>query len=285
MLNDARGRKTRDDRTVKGFGEEWARFDQIDIDEDEHRRIFDGYFADFPWKSIAGASRGIDVGAGTGRWARLMAERVGCLLCVEPSVRAVDAARRNLATSTSCVVVRGAAGELPIAPASLDFGYIIGVLHHTPDPLFALRDAAATLKPGAPMLIYVYYAFDNRPRWFRVIWRLSDLVRRFLTRRSAPIRFVVAEIIATTVYLPLAALTRVMDERGYNVDRVPLSSYRDKSFYTMRTDALDRFGTSIETRFTAARLIAMMESAGLKDITVAEGPPYWRALGYRQTEY
>ena len=27
------------------------------------------------------------------------------------------------------------------------------------------------------MLVYIYYAFDNRPAWFRAIWKGSDLVR------------------------------------------------------------------------------------------------------------
>ena len=45
--------------------------------------------------------------------------------------------------------------------------------------------------------------------------------------------------------------SRACAERlGTDVRHFPLSAYRDRSFYTMRTDALDRFGTRLERRFS-----------------------------------
>ena len=66
------------------------------------------------------------------------------------------------------------------------------------------------------------------------------------------------------------------------VDRLPLSAYRHLSFYTMRTDALDRFGTRLEQRFTRVEITAMMEQAGLEDIRFSEAIPYWCAVGKRK---
>jgi hypothetical protein len=63
---------------------------------------------------------------------------------------------------------------------------------------------------------------------------------------------------------------------------MPLSVYRDKSFYTMRTDALDRFGTRLEQRFTAVQIRKMMQTADLDDICFSDGPPYWCAVGRRR---
>jgi hypothetical protein len=65
------------------------------------------------------------------------------------------------------------------------------------------------------------------------------------------------------------------------VRRLPLSFYRDRSFYTMRTDAFDRFSTRLEQRFTAAEIRSMMEAAGLVDVVLSDGPPYWCAVGRR----
>jgi hypothetical protein len=47
----------------------------------------------------------------------------------------------------------------------------------------------------------------------------------------------------------------------------------------MRTDALDRFGTRLEHRFTAVQVRQMMEDAGLRDVVVGEGFPYWSTVG------
>ena len=48
------------------------------------------------------------------------------------------------------------------------------------------------------------------------------------------------------------------------VDNMPLSAYRERSFYVMRTDALDRFGTRLEQRFTREQIRSMMHEAGLE---------------------
>ena len=50
----------------------------------------------------------------------------------------------------------------------------------------------------------------------------------------------------------------------------------------MRTDALDRFGTRLEQRFTRAEIEAMMRAAGLERIAFSDQAPFWCALGYRK---
>lgn len=59
----------------------------------------------------------------------------------------------------------------------------------------------------------------------------------------------------------------------------PLSSYRDASFYAMRTDALDRLGTRLEKRFNRAQIIEMLTAAGLEKLLFSNRLPYWVALG------
>ena len=63
---------------------------------------------------------------------------------------------------------------------------------------------ASKLKQGAPFLIYLYYALDNRPLWFRAVWRLSNLFRIVISRFPAVLRLIVSQIIAALVYWPLA---------------------------------------------------------------------------------
>ena len=61
----------------------------------------------------------------------------------------------------------------------------------------------------------------------------------------------------------------------------PLSAYRSVSFYTMRTDALDRFGTRLEQRFTRRQIEQMMTAAGLEQIRFSESEPFWVACGIK----
>jgi hypothetical protein len=139
------------------------------------------------------------------------------------------------------------------------------------------------LKMGAPFLIYLYYALENRPAWFRLIWQSTNLLRRFISRCPHSLRLAITQIIAATLYYPLARISLVAEGAGLNVDSIPLSFYKTKSFYTMRTDALDRFGTSLEQRFTAQQIRAMMARAGLGHIQFSDRNPFWCAVGYRQS--
>jgi hypothetical protein len=168
---------------------------------------------------------------------------------------------------------------MPLADETADFGYSLGVLHHIPDTASALRACVCKLKPGAPFLLYLYYAFDNRPLWFRAIWKASDYVRALVSRSPVFVRNLIADFIALTVYLPLARAAAAAERVGAQVDLVPLSAYRHHSFYTMRTDALDRFGTRLEKRFTQAEIRSVMSEAGLVNICFRDAPPYWVALG------
>ena len=270
-----------DPATVEGFGEEWSRFDQRALSDDERARIWDQYFAVFPWDALPADAVGFDLGCGSGRWATLVARRVGTLHCVDASPQALAVARRALGGHDNCVFHVASVDALPFAAASMDFGYSLGVLHHVPNTPAALEAAVRPLKPGAPLLVYLYYAFDNRPGWYRALWRATDLVRRGVSRSPVRIKVAVTVAIAALVYLPLARTARLLAAAGVNVERFPLAYYRERSFYTMRTDAFDRFSTRLEQRFTAEEVLAMMRAAGLEDVVLSPSEPHWCAVGRR----
>jgi hypothetical protein len=60
---------------------------------------------------------------------------------------------------------------------------------------------------------------------------------------------------------------------------IPLQVYERQSFYVIRNDSLDRFGTPLEQRFSRKQIKEMMEKAGLTDIVFSEKLPYWHAVG------
>jgi len=269
-----------DRATVRGFGDEWQRFDQSALPETERQRLFDAYFAVFPWHLITHESVGFDLGCGTGRWATLVAPQVATLHCVDPS-EALEVARRNLQAHSNCVFHKAGVDAMPLPDASMDFGYSLGVLHHVPDTAAAIGSCVRKLKPGAPLLLYLYYAFDNRPVWYRWIWRVSEAGRFIISRLPHGLRYALSQVIAAGVYWPFTRAARLIELMGGKVDAFPLSSYRACSFYTMRTDALDRFGTRLEQRFTRPQIQEMMLRAGLENIVFSTATPFWCAVGYK----
>jgi SAM-dependent methyltransferase len=271
-----------DKTTVDSFGAEWSRFSQEHLDEVEHTTIFDSYFSVFPWASLPEAAEGFDMGCGSGRWAKLVARRVAKLNCVDPSSAALDVARRNTAEHANVTFLNSGVSDCPLPEASQDFGYSLGVLHHIPDTAAAMASCTRLLKPGAPFLVYLYFRFDNKPRWYGWLWRASNVVRMIISRCPERVKMPLTDIIATLVYFPLARAALLAEKLGLRVDNWPLSSYRKNSFYTMRTDSRDRFGTPLEQRFTRAEITTMMEASGLERISFSNEAPFWCAVGYKK---
>ncbi len=164
----------------------------------------------------------------------------------------------------------------------MDFGYALGVLHHIPDTGAALRRCVRKLRVNAPFLLYLYYRFDNQPRWYAALWRVSEAMRFLVSRSPGPIRYVLSQLLAGVVYWPLSRLARLAERAGLDVHSFPLAIYRDRSFYSLRTDALDRFGTRLEQRFTRTEIESLMQAAGLTDIVFSPHAPYWCAVGRRR---
>ena len=267
--------------TVEGFGKEWSRFDQSALDPNELNAEFERYFKVFPWDELPPEATGFDLGCGSGRWARFVSERVGNLHCIDASDAALQVAQKNLSDRQNVEFHRASVDSIPLPDESMDFGYSLGVLHHVPDTGEALKSCVGKLKMGAPFLVYLYYAFDDRPAWFRAAWKASDVFRKGISRLPFGAKKIVTDLIAATVYFPAAITFALLEKAGMNVSGIPLSTYRRHSFYTMRTDSLDRFGTALEQRFTRNEIIEMMKSAGLKNIQLSDEEPYWCAVGYK----
>jgi SAM-dependent methyltransferase len=268
-----------DAATVKSFGTEWKGFDQSLVPESELFEAFSRYFKIFPWDCLHDGAEGFDMGCGSGRWAKLVAPRVGKLNCIDPSPEALSVAQHALASRDNVQFFLASANSVPLPQESQDFGYSLGVLHHAPDTAAALRGCADLLKPGAPLLVYLYYRFDNRPRWFRTIWRASEILRAAISRMPCKLKPFVTDLIAILIYLPLARMGLLAEYFGLRIKHMPLYHYRNKSLFTMRTDSRDRFGTPLEQRFTRSEIEVMMKSAGLTDITFSEEEPYWCVVG------
>jgi ubiquinone/menaquinone biosynthesis C-methylase UbiE len=271
-----------DVQVVQDFGSEWSRFDQSALSPDDHYAMFESYFHIFPWDILPKNAVGADIGCGSGRWASIVAPRVGYLYLVDPSKDALSVAKKNLSFAGNTTFHESSVDALPFERASLDFAYSLGVLHHVPDTLDAIKSIAKVLKPGAPFLVYLYYAFDQRPWWFRVLWSMSDALRRVISVMPNRLKNICCDVIAFTIYLPLTRSALLLEYLGILPKAWPLSYYRDRDMYVLRTDALDRFGTRLEQRFTKSKIQEMLETGDFENIHFSNTQPFWCAVGFKK---
>jgi ubiquinone/menaquinone biosynthesis C-methylase UbiE len=270
-----------DIKVVESFGDEWSQLDQSKMNQVEAKQIFKKYFFLFPWSKLHKGCEGFDMGCGSGRWANFVASRVGQLHCIDPS-SAIEIAKKKLKKHKNIKFYKSSVDNISLKKCSQDFGYSLGVLHHIPDTQAAIKSCVKLLKPGAPLLLYIYYSFDNRPKWFRSIWFFSNIFRKIISLLPAKIKLLITNIIALLIYYPLAKFSFVLIKFKINVSNIPLSFYSNYSFYTMRTDARDRFGTPLEKRFSKNEIKKMMQCSGLKNIKFSNTAPFWVVIGYKK---
>jgi SAM-dependent methyltransferase len=251
----------------ESFGREWREFDQV-IDDD--RAEFEQYF-DIVHPSSLRDAVVCDLGCGMGRWSSFLASSCRQLVLVDFS-EAIFLARRNLRHVPNAIFVMGDIADLPFGDDCCDFAICLGVLHTLPTDAL---EAIASMRRLAPrLLVYLYYALDNRPAHYPVLLRGVGAVRQRTARlRSERVRRALSHVIAYSVYMPLIALGRLA--RAFGLSRlVPLADDNaGRSIEGIRQRVYDRFFTSIEQRFSR-RQIRRLE-ATFSRIRFSDGPPYW----------
>lgn len=270
------------DKVVAGFDFEWKRFSQVG--SPELSDVFGLYFEQVAPEWFRSEHLVLDGGCGAGRWAYAVASRGPRVVGVDLGT-SIEVARRNTASTQRVALVQADLRELPLASGAFDWAYSLGVLHHLDDPAPALGRLVDTVALGGIVLLYLYYALDNRGFAYRALFRGVDLTRRISSRLPRPLTLGMAAAIAAVVYWPLARISSVAARSGLRplADALPLSFYRDRSFRTMMNDSLDRFGTRLERRFSRMEMTRMMETAGLTDVRISAGLPYWHGIGSRHS--
>jgi ArsR family transcriptional regulator len=102
-----------------------------------------------------------DFGCGTGQVAASLAAHVRKLIAVDASAEMLEAARERLRDHDNVDVRQGPLEELPIDDAAVDAAIFMLVLHHIPDPVTALREAARVLRPHGKLLIVDMYPHER----------------------------------------------------------------------------------------------------------------------------
>ena len=272
--------KNIDKEVVETFGEEWLKFNAFS--EKDILVAGNEYFDILNEKVINKDSYILDIGCGTGRWSKYLSSKVGFIEAIDPS-NAVFAANKLLENINNIRITKASVDNIPFEDNTFDFAMSIGVLHHIPDTQQAMKDAVKKVKIGGYFYCYLYYNLESRGFIFKNLFALSTKVRNKVSKMKSNNKKIVCDLIAIFFYMPFVIMTRILNL--FSLDKIskkiPLNDYSNKSFFIIRNDALDRFGTKLEQRFSKKQVIEMMENSGLKEIIVSNGSPFYHAIGKR----
>ena len=253
--------------TVHSFSAEWESFPEI---LPEHKSEFSLYFDLFDLHDLKN-KRCLDLGCGIGRWSYFLSDYTDRLVLCDAS-RAIFVARENLRDRPGIIFVQCDLRKLPFSDGAFDLVYCLGVLHHLEEDCLDLTRSLGRLSDD--LLIYLYYAVDNRPFYFRLLFSLANNLRSHLYKiKHEPTRRALAALITALIYYPFIMIGRAASRIGLG-SFVPLYEfYAPLSFKRIAQDAYDRFFTPIEQRITRKQIQDL--SNRFDEISISDGLPYW----------
>lgn len=256
-------------RTRERFAWEWERYPGP---MEEDRRVFleETQIPAEQWRT----RKVLDVGCGMGRYsleALALGAEVVAFDLSDAILRLADDSRRE----PKLHLVQGDILHPPFQERLFDIVFSQGVLHHTPDTQRAFRSAAALVRQGGLLSVWVYGrpgSYRNfvgnplRPgrQWLRrvrpaiwvIVWArmlLSDFIRLFTARMPTQVLYALC--------FPLAALGAVPGLRYLTFSVHP-------AFRVRLQENFDWLAPPYQHKHTKEEVRAWFESAGFSDLKV-----------------
>ena len=250
--------------TARYFGYMWGEQAGVAVPPQQHSP----YHLDMMREALeAPALRGLVLDAGCGEGVDLSQ----LALDAECEVIGVELSSGGVATTLARTrgmrrthVVQGDLLRMPIASETFDAAYSYGVVHHTPDPARAIREIARTLKPGAPLLYYVYEDFSDRSWLWRAALTTANSARIVTTRMPPPLLMRFCRLLSPVVYVLCTLPAR-------HFKWAALLPYRHGTTpWSMSGDLFDRLSAPIEKRYSSGSAAGLALAAGLEVVRVAQ---------------
>ncbi|MEJ7587428.1 MAG: class I SAM-dependent methyltransferase [Ferruginibacter sp.] len=270
-----------DQEVVQSFGEEWLKFN--DFSDEMIAEGANEYFDILNETMINKDSYVMDVGCGTGRWTKYLTTKVRFIEAIDPS-NAIFAADKLLGKIDNVRLTRASTETIPFPDETFDFAMSIGVLHHIPDTQQAMCDCVKKVKRGGYFYCYLYHNLEKMNGWFKLVFGISEMVRKIVYRLPSPVKRLVCDVLAVVIYMPFILWVRLLMFLGFKetAKKMPLSAYHNKSFFIIRNDSLDKFGTRLEQRFSKKEVETLMANSGLENIVISPGTPFYHTVGRKK---
>ena len=235
---------------VESFGRQWNRYDVARPEEDAAVfRVKTGIDPETLRGKLV-----LDAGCGGGRYARLLGEHGARVVGVDLSA-AVEKAATLCAGYPDVAIVQADLLDLPLADASFDAAFSIGVMHHSPDPRRAFAQVARKVKPGGRLAVWLYRKNVAPQEWI-------NTAARAITTRMPP-RVLEPLCAAAGVLGSVPVLRKTLNK---------VANFSNHPDWTLRVcDNFDWYAPKYQSHHTVKELSRWFAEEGFAD--VVELPP------------
>lgn len=245
--------------TIGDFDKQWKTFQkQVGVYADEQyffSTYFDNLFnrEDLKGKVVA------EVGCGNGRFIKIMSVYAKEVVGFEPS-GAVEVAKKYCEDRANIKLEKESVYDIQRMD-EFDIVFCLGVLHHLPDPVVALKKIFTMLKPDGLCYIWVY-GKENNGLYLKIFKPLINITSRFPHWLLNVVAFCLA--IVLKIYIILV--------RSFKFFPWPMKDYtlnvlNNLDFYYLKLTIYDQLNPKIANYYSKEEICSLVASAGFKSIS------------------
>jgi len=260
---------SRDDKTIKDFGEQWRQYSDNEGYYGSVELFSDILFPFLAVEEIKGC-RVAEIGSGTGRIVNMLLEAgVQHIVAVEPS-DAFAVLVRNIRNSEKVTCLKITGDQLP-TDGNLDYIFSIGVLHHIQDPTPVVEAVLKALRPGGRFLVWLYGKEGN------VLYLALIRPLRVLTKRLP--HFMLASLVEI-MYWPLVLYIKCCHRLPLPLRRYMLSVFEKMSPRKRRLIIYDQLNPSYAKYYTRREAETLLIDGKFKNVRPHHRHGYsWTVIG------
>lgn len=202
----------------------------------------------------------LDAGCGSARLTRELARFDAEVVGLDATF-AVEYAARRYGDVPNLHFVQGSILDIPLADASFDIVWSMGVIHHTGDTVRAFRNLARVVRPGGRLYVWVYSS--RRLSLYKLI---RDALR-FSYKIPEGLLFYVCYLMAPPLKLYHLAKFAVRRLRGRPITP---RERREAEVRTIAFELHDDLSPRYQTRHTPEEVTGWFRERGFSDVVVVD---------------
>jgi SAM-dependent methyltransferase len=268
------------------FGPQWRTFAKSQIDTDQLKESTARFNSEIGWqKNDLQGKLVVEFGSGAGRFVDVISQRGARLVVGLDATDAVDASQDNLGDRDNVLFVQADIFAPPFRKESFDFGYSVGVLHHTPDPEGGFRHLGEIVKSKGKIAVSLYdvsnYVRPNRNTLkvatMELLWALNgwrcELFRTVITRLPEKVFLTYCK----TVVPVLHVINKIPVLRYFRY-LLPSTCYRHLPAIWSMVDTHDTYATKIVHQYRGKDVFQWFLHEGMSQIILRNSRPGWVSI-------